>query len=210
MAVANVRRRRDEYAEATRNAVLEAAADLFRDRGYLRTSLDEVAEQARVSKGAIYHHFANKGALFEALVVKLDTDLIAAVEAQVDGDLGAEDVLARILDAYLDASLDPTYARLVVQEGPIALGWAHWRKLSHARLVERFSALLEQSPARLPDDASAEMVMSALLGAMHEIALAVTESSDPDKAKAESGRLVRDLVASLPRGGVAPSAGQAS
>ncbi len=205
MAVTNVRRRRDEYAEATRSAVLAAAADLFRDQGYLSTSLDEVAERARVSKGAIYHHFANKGALFEALVIKLDTDLIDVVEAQV-GHHGGEDLLARILDAYLDASLDPTYSRLVIQEGPIALGWVRWRKLSHARLVERLSALLEQP---MPGDASAEMVMGALLGAMHEIALAVTESTDVSKARAESGRLLRDLVVSLPRPGVAPTAGPA-
>lgn len=207
--MANVRRRRDEYAEATRNAVLSAAADLFRDQGYLSTSLDEVAERARVSKGAIYHHFANKGALFEDLLVTLDTGLIETVEAAVRDDRGGEDLLARILDAYLDASLDPTYARLVLQEGPIALGWVRWRRLSHARLVERLSALLEEPAGDLPGDASAEMVMSALLGAMHEIALAVTESADAGKARAESGRLLRDLVASLPRGGVAPSAGQA-
>ena len=57
---------RSQHAEATRRAVLAAARSLFGRKGYTQTSPDEIADAARVIKGAVYHHFVGKEALFRA------------------------------------------------------------------------------------------------------------------------------------------------
>src|SRR6201996_6342428 len=64
--VVTVRSRRLEYSESTRDALVDGAVELFTKRGYASTSLDEIAKKARVTKGALYHHFSGKQALFEA------------------------------------------------------------------------------------------------------------------------------------------------
>src|SRR2546429_4647260 len=67
-AMEDTRTRREEYSEATKRALLDAATSLFATRGFRETSLDEVAERCRVTKGAVYHHFSSKQALFEAVL----------------------------------------------------------------------------------------------------------------------------------------------
>ena len=77
----DVKSRREEYAETTRTAIVEAAIAQFTADGFARSSIDAVAESARVTKGAVYHHFKDKTALFEAVgrVVTLDENLLDAV-----------------------------------------------------------------------------------------------------------------------------------
>lgn len=118
-----VKSRRDMYAEATRAALVEEATKLFAERGFAATSLDDVARAASVTRGAVYHHFAGKQALFSAVVEeqeRLSIDRIAASMTGYD-DLW-ESCMAGI-DAFMDACVDPTYSTIVWREGMSALGW---------------------------------------------------------------------------------------
>ncbi len=64
--------RRQEYSASTRRALVEVATELFTDRGYAGTSLDEIVAGARVTKGALYHHFSGKQALFESVFERVE------------------------------------------------------------------------------------------------------------------------------------------
>ena len=135
-----VKSRRELYSEATRAALLVEATTLFAERGYAGTSLEDVASASRVTRGAVYHHFASKQALFEAVLdlqeERATTEIVAAAAAANPWDAA---MLA--LDAYLSHCCDPVYGRLVWLEGPAALGWHRWRecekKYSYG-LVEQF------------------------------------------------------------------------
>ena len=135
-----VKSRRELYSEATRAALLDEATALFAERGYAGTSLEDVASASRVTRGAVYHHFASKQALFEAVLdlqeERATTEIVAAAAAANPWDAA---MLA--LDAYLTHCCDPVYGRLVWLEGPAALGWHRWRecekKYSYG-LVEQF------------------------------------------------------------------------
>ena len=135
-----VKSRRELYSEATRAALLDEATTLFAERGYAGTSLEDVASASRVTRGAVYHHFASKQALFEAVLdlqeERATTEIVAAAAAANPWDAA---MLA--LDAYLSHCCDPVYGRLVWLEGPAALGWHRWRecekKYSYG-LVEQF------------------------------------------------------------------------
>jgi AcrR family transcriptional regulator len=125
----DVKTRRAEYAEQTRAAVLDAAAEAFAHRGFVRTSITELATAARVTKGAVYHHFSDKEALFEAV---LDQYNEAAMQRVYDavashGEDPWEAAVAAI-GASLDVCMDPVAARLIYLEGPVGLGWSRWRQ----------------------------------------------------------------------------------
>jgi len=135
-----VKSRRELYSEATRAALLDEATMLFAERGYAGTSLEDVASASQVTRGAVYHHFASKQALFEAVLdlqeERATTEIVAAATAANPWDAA---MLA--LDAYLTHCCDPVYGRLCWLEGPAALGWHRWRECEKKHsygLVEQF------------------------------------------------------------------------
>ena len=136
-----VKSRREMYSEATRAALLDEATTLFAERGYAGTSLEDVASASQVTRGAVYHHFASKQALFEAVLELQEaraTEVVVAAAAAVPDPW---DAAIRALDAYLQRCCDPVYGRLVWVEGPAALGWRRWRECEQNYaygLVERF------------------------------------------------------------------------
>jgi len=135
-----VKSRRELYSEATRAALLEEATALFAQRGYVGTSLEDVASASQVTRGAVYHHFASKQALFEAVLDLQEARVTAEVLAAAN-TADPWDAAMLALDAYLTHCCDPVYGRLVWLEGPAALGWHRWRECEKDYaygLVERF------------------------------------------------------------------------
>ena len=122
-----VRSRRELYSEATRAALLDEATRLFATRGYAGTSLEDVAVASQVTRGAVYHHFDGKQALFEAVLDAQETRAITRITAAATADDPLNEAL-QALDAFLDQCCDPVYGRLVWLEGPTALGWHRWRE----------------------------------------------------------------------------------
>jgi AcrR family transcriptional regulator len=135
-----VKSRRELYSEITRAALLEEATALFAAHGYAGTSLEDVASASQVTRGAVYHHFASKQALFEAVLDRQEAQVTAEViEAASTAD--PMEAAMRALDVYLTHCCDPVYGRLVWLEGPAALGWHRWRECEKDHtygLVERF------------------------------------------------------------------------
>lgn len=198
--MAEVKSRRGEYTEATRRALLDAAARLFAERGFARTSLDDVAADARVTKGAIYHHFSSKTGLFEVLfdeVEEQENDRArAAFVAESDPALG---VLAA-LDQFLLACSEPVYGALVFREAPLALGWdtlqRHEAKYSYGLLTDMFAAL--RAAGRIPTwgDEALPRIVFGMLSATGQL-LARTPPEDRDRVRAECRMPFVALLAGL-------------
>src|SRR6266568_6603713 len=100
---------RSQHAEATRRAVLDAARSLFGRRGYAQTSVDEIADAARVTKGAVYHHFAGKEALFRAVHAEVEAEAQARAAAARDPEEPPIDQIVAVVNAYLDVALEDRY-----------------------------------------------------------------------------------------------------
>ena len=196
--VSAVKSRREEYAEATRRALVDAATELFAQEGYQRTSVEQVARKARVTRGALYHHFDSKRDLFEAVFEEQEAALIDRVTAAVTAtDDPWERVLAG-LDTFLDACLDPRFRELALRQAPVALGWERWRELDerHAMGLVRdlLQALMESGEIRrFPLDLLAGM-MFALLG---EAARYIAAADDEERAGQEARSAVLAAVAGL-------------
>src|SRR6188768_3525703 len=77
--------RRQQYSASTKRALVEIAEGLFTEHGYANTSLDQIVAGARVTKGALYHHFSGKQALFEAVFERVEADAAREIAAAANG-----------------------------------------------------------------------------------------------------------------------------
>src|SRR6266404_5025765 len=136
------RSRRDEYTEATRQALLSAGRNAFANEGYQAAGIEAISRAARVTRGAFYHHFEDKRALFDAVVVALQIEAAAKIEAKAKTQRKVWDRLTEGIDAYLDVCLEPAYARIVIQEAPAALGNARYRAIEEAYPMALLTARL--------------------------------------------------------------------
>jgi AcrR family transcriptional regulator len=191
-----VKSRREMYSEATRAALLDGATALFAERGYAGTSLEDVASASRVTRGAVYHHFASKQALFEAVLDAQEAQATAEITAAASSAGAADpwDTAMVALGAFLQRCCDPVYGRLVWLEGPSALGWHRWRECEkkHAYgLVEGYvHALVEAGYLeRRAVDTLVKFCFWMLGGA--GLALAEAAEADKDRLRDEWSYLIR-------------------
>ena len=200
-----IKSRRAQYSEATREALIDAAAALFFERGYSRTALADVAAAAQVTRGAVYHHFTDKGALFEAVLERLELEVMGRVRAQASTGTDPWDAAVRGLAAFLDQCSDPVYGRLVWQEGPIALGWRRWRECEMEYgygLTEEFVSSLSDSGYLVPAPlTTATRLVFAMIG---ETGLALSEVDDLDEKRRLRGEYEATIVRILEGLRVAP------
>lgn len=100
-------RRSKEDAEKTRQRIVAAAAAVFARQGVGRTSMEQIARAAGVTRGAVYWHFANKQALYYAMREQVTLPMIDRVDLALERGAGAdalgaiEDLLAGILEALV-------------------------------------------------------------------------------------------------------------
>ena len=172
--------RRAEYTEATRRALLDSAAGLFLEKGYTATSLDEVAAGARVTKGAVYHHFSSKRALYEALAEEAERNAVDAImKESAKHESSWEGALAG-LDTFLGLCVDPTYSRLCFQEGPTVMGFDDWWRQGETYFVSLIQSIVESLRREgFVETDDPEVLSQLLFGSVTAAALLLARSPDP-------------------------------
>jgi AcrR family transcriptional regulator len=192
------RGRQAERSEATRAALIRAARALFADRGYGGVGTEEIVRSARVTRGALYHHFTSKEDLFRAVFEQLEAELterIAAVAASAEDPYQA---LSAGADAFLDACLDPAVQRITLLDAPSVLGWQQWREIGarygFGLIQGALQAAMDQGLIASQPVAPLAHVM---LGALDEAAMLVAQSRDEGRTREEVGRVVARLLRGL-------------
>lgn len=178
--------RRDSHSEATRRALLKAARQAFTARGYQNASLDAVAQKARVTKGALYHHFADKRALFDAVVEGLQQEMTRAVDAEVAGERDRWARLKRGIAAFLDACGEPAYRRLVIHEAPAALGMTRFREIDDAALSSFHRAIAALRDRGEIHFANAALLTRLLAALVWEAAMLLAETKEPQRLREQA------------------------
>jgi AcrR family transcriptional regulator len=194
------RSRREEYSEATRSALVTSAIELFALRGYPATSLDAIAAAARVTKGALYHHFpGGKKELFVAAFQEIERQVHERLLAAAAAEGGtAWDAARTALRAFLDICLEPVYRRVVWQEGPHVMGFGEWWECEEQYSLGMISAMLGKLMdagylERLPVDPLARTLSGALAGA----ATAMSAADDPQRVRAEFELVIGRMLEGL-------------
>lgn len=152
-----------DRSEATRMALLDAAHGLFAERGYAATSTPEVCAAAGITRGALYHHFADKADLFRAVLAREADAVQAEVEAAAPAGASTREQLLRGSDAYLQAMTTRGRTRLLLVQAPAVLGADEVAALDEANAG---ASLRQGLAAALPRrDAAFVRALAALLGA---------------------------------------------
>ena len=122
-------KRRDAHTEATRRALLRAARGLFAARGFAGAGIEEIAHRARVTSGALYHHFASKRELFEAVAEQVEQELMDRAVRAAAGQPDPGRMLEAGIEVMLDACAAPDVHRITFRDAPNVLGPARWRSI---------------------------------------------------------------------------------
>lgn len=191
------RRTNAEWSAATQAALLTAARTAFRDEGFEGASIDRIAAAAKVTKGAVYHHYRDKRALFEAVFVLVEGELVARIERAAMAAADPFDALTNGCDTFLDVVLGDDASQIVLVDGPRVLGWHAWHVID-AQLGGQSLRLGLQAAvtagALVPVDVSA--LATLISGGLNEAALTHARRRDAGAEKAIRGTL-RQLLRGL-------------
>jgi AcrR family transcriptional regulator len=192
------RSRREEYTEATRQALLAAGRHAFASDGYQAAGIEAISRAARVTRGAFYHHFEDKKALFDAVVVVMQAEAAAKIEARARTQRKVWDRLTEGIDAFLDACLEPAYSRIVVQEAPVVLGNARYREIEETNTMALLTATLAALKRRGELDFEDIELLSRMVDAMIcEVGLTLPEAENPKKLRARAHKIIDSLLGAL-------------
>ncbi|RAV15831.1 TetR/AcrR family transcriptional regulator [Mycolicibacterium sp. GF69] len=202
MATQGARRTQAERTEATTSALIDAARALFAEDGYDATSLDAVAARAKVTKGAVYHHFDGKRRLFEAVftreVERMASPLLEAYQRTHRRKKDAWEAFGAACRAFLDECLEPGVQRIVLLDAFTALGWADMRRLETPLLdmmeVAIARAVAEGRIAERPPGPLAHFLFGALCETAMTVARADDQRAAQRQAVGELGRILDGLV----------------
>jgi AcrR family transcriptional regulator len=181
------RRTQADRSAATRDALLTAARRLFAEHGFAEVSADAIVAAAGVTRGALYHQFADKTALFDAVVDAVEADIARRLADQVAAAAVADPVeaLRHAVRAWLDICAEPEIRRVALIDGPSVLGWAHWREVCKRHVFGLVEMLLSGGieAGRIRAQPVSPLA-HVLMGAADEAALYVAESADRGQARA--------------------------
>jgi len=190
-----------ERREATRAAIIAAATELFGRDGFAATSIDQIAGAADVAKGAVYHHFPAKEAVFAAVFDAACGEVAARVQAaarEVADPLAAIVVGTR---TYFRLCSRGPVGQIVLRDGPAVLGWQRWREVDSRHFGAAFPKALEAAVAAgLIEPQPIEPMANLLLGAVTEAAVATVASDTPAKTAQIYVDALERLLAGLRRG----------
>ena len=154
---------------------------------------DEIVTAAGVTRGAMYHHFADKRALFQAVYEAVELEMTAALGQQLAG-IDPADLVDKGLAAYLDMCERPEVLRIAIAEAPSVLGWEQWRALEAQYGLGLVTALLL---AQGIDEAKAPTLAKLVLGALVEAALVIAHAPKPKVARGEVEAGLRSMLAGV-------------
>ncbi|AWB91586.1 TetR/AcrR family transcriptional regulator [Aeromicrobium chenweiae] len=190
--------RRQDYSSSTKRALLDSATILFTDHGYAGTSLDEVVAAARVTKGALYHHFPSKLALFENVFLRVQESTTSDIEKAINASKDPWERAQIGLDKFLEVCREPQFRRICMQEGPVALGHERWHE---AEKESSFGIVQRVVDDLLSDLGGAEGLGEAFAavfyGAIRSASEYVADAEDPDAASDEVQATIGALLAGL-------------
>jgi AcrR family transcriptional regulator len=189
---------RAEQVAQTRTALIAAGRQLFGRDGFAATSVDDLAREARVTTGALYHHFPSKVALFEAVFEDVHTELLAASAQSAAGAPSSVEFLARALESFLDAVLEPDVQRIVITDAPAVLGLARFTELDEryafAEIVAVIEAAVAEGELRVDDP---ETFTRLLFGALTRGGMLIANSDQPRATRDAVAKSIRALLSTL-------------
>lgn len=190
--------KQDERRDATKRAIIKAATSLFGRRGFEATTIDDIAKVAKVAKGAVYHHYESKRAIFESVLDAVSAEVVRKVQADVANDDDVLGAMVRGVLIFFKLCAARETCRILLQDGPTVLGWSDWRaadahhfggrmKLGLSTAMER--GLIRRQPV--------EALSQFMLGGLQAAAIDCAAQKDFDRAAAAYVGVFKALIDGL-------------
>ncbi|HUA71430.1 MAG TPA: helix-turn-helix domain-containing protein [Solirubrobacteraceae bacterium] len=195
-----VRRTQAERSAATQQALVAAARRLWGERGYAEVSTPEIAEAAGVTRGAMYHQFPDKSALFVSVLEAVETDVMERLAIAVAGARPSTpaDTLHAAADAWLDIAGEPEVRQVVLLDAPGILGWAGFREISLRYGLGMTEQLLTAAiDAGQLKAQPVRPLATVMIGALDEAAMSIANADDASAEKEQVRAVVHDLIDGL-------------
>jgi AcrR family transcriptional regulator len=185
---------------ATRAALIGAATQLFGERGYANVGTQEIVEAAGVTRGALYHQFADKRELFLAVVEDVEVGILGRISARM-AEADPSDPLGSLADGaevLIDAILEPDIRQIAAVDAPSVLGWDTWREISERYGLGLIDAALAAAVAQGSlSDQPIRPLAHLLLGAINESAMYVALADDVPTARSQTLAALRALLGAM-------------
>jgi AcrR family transcriptional regulator len=196
-ATSRTRRTQADRSAATRDALVGAARQLFAAHGFAEVPADAIVSAAGLTRGALYHQFADKTALFEAVLEAVETDIARrlASEAAAARITDPVEALRHSVQTWLEICVEPEIHRIALVDGPSVLGWAHWREVCQRHVFGLVRSLLAQGIelGRIRPQPVGPLA-HVMMGAGDEAALYVAEAADQARARTEMIEVLDALI----------------
>ncbi|MFI6319645.1 TetR/AcrR family transcriptional regulator [Nonomuraea sp. NPDC050556] len=181
-----------ERGAATRERVLAIATRLFASQGYEGTSIEAVLQESGLSRGALYHHYAGKDALFEAVLEGVERQVGRRIMDAVSGLGDPVEALRVGALAWVRMTGDPVIRRIVLIDAPAVLGWERWRAMEERHAFGMLKAALKAVDA-FPEE-QVDIQAHILLAAINEIALLTARTGRTTEAEAAIEEFLNRLL----------------
>ncbi|OBB78206.1 TetR family transcriptional regulator [Mycobacterium colombiense] len=194
------RRTQEERSAATRDALIAAARKLWGLRGYADVGTPEIATAAGVTRGAMYHQFADKAALFREVIEVVEQDVMArmAVVVAESGATTPTEAVRAAVDAWLDVSGDPEVRQLILLDAPSVLGWAEFRDVAQRYSLGMTEQMLTEAiRAGELAEQPVRPLAHVLIGALDEAAMVIATAEDPQRTRREVGQVLHRLIGAM-------------
>ena len=198
--MAQPRRTQEERSSATRAAITVAARKLFAAEGFAAASIEQILQEAGVTRGAFYHHFDSKTALFVTVFEAVEADLAGRLATAAAQHTAPWDQLMAGAESFLTACLDPEIRRIVLLDAPAALGMEEVRRIEDAYTMAGLRSVLGACAREGDlDAAQVPMLTHLILGALAQAAVAIARAEDPVAAREAAWTAAQSLLTGLRR-----------
>jgi AcrR family transcriptional regulator len=198
----SVNSRQAQNSAATRSALLKVARKLFTERGYADTATEEVVRRARVTRGALYHHFRDKQDLFKAVLDQEQVKLSASIKAIASRESDPWRSLTAGCHAFLDACMDPAVQQILLIDAPAVLGWAGCREHDAMHYLGGVKMAIQGAiDQRLIPAQPVEALARVILGALNEAAMLIANAEDEEAARRDVTEVVDKILSGVRSGG---------
>jgi AcrR family transcriptional regulator len=172
--------RRAERGKATRAALIDAARQLFSEKGYAAVGTHELVQRAGTTRGAMYHHFPDKRELFRAAYEETERELVEGLAQELATIEDPWEALVSGMRWFFDISTQPQLMRMGLIDGPAVLGWEAWREIGDRYGLGVTSAGLQRAmDAGVLRPADVDRLAHLLLAALGEAAMMLVNAADP-------------------------------
>jgi AcrR family transcriptional regulator len=184
-----------DKAISTKTKIIAVARALFAARGYDGTSTEAILEESQVSRGALYHHFENKEALFAAVMEAVEADVAVATANARKNAANPMEALRLSFNAFLDLACETEVRQIVLTDAHSVLGWQKWREIEGRYGLGGLKQALKSlaQAGRIQDD-MVDVFAHILLASLIEIAFVVSRSPDPPAAAKTGRKAIKELL----------------